>query len=82
MLKSILFKLLIKSVNFFKPLIRVIADQADIALLSPRMPNGQHPLVFMDDEKTLRNNIPKSVYFNTRSGKITVGSNTVFENML
>ena len=54
------------------------ADEADVALFYPRIPNGQHPLIFKDIEAVLKNNIPKSVYFNTRSGMISVGANTVF----
>ena len=54
------------------------AEEADVALFYPRVPNGQHPLIFKDEEAVLKNNIPKSVYFNTRSGKVSVGANTVF----
>ncbi len=83
MFKNIFYKLLVKIVKKFKPIIRIIAEQADLALHTPRMPNGQNPLIFIDDENKLINNIPKSVYFNTRSGLIKIGSNTVFgENVM
>ena len=76
--KSILYKLLVYIIRCFKPFIRFIAEKSDIALLTPRMANGQNSLIFNDNDITLQNNIPKSVYFNTRSGNILIGSNTVF----
>jgi acetyltransferase-like isoleucine patch superfamily enzyme len=78
MLKSIFLKIIKKTVRLLKPLLRFAAEEADLALFYPRLAIGQHPLVFKDNENIVKNNIPKSVYFNTRSGKITVGSNTVF----
>lgn len=41
-------------------------------------PHGQHPLIFADDAETLNSHVPRSVYFNTRSGAIRVGRSTVF----
>ena len=78
MLKFIFIKLLRKIAKFFRPVIRIVAEEADLALFSPRLPNGQNPLIFKDREDVVKHLIPKSVYFNTRSGKITVGSNTCF----
>ena len=78
MLKFLVLKIFKKTVRFLKPLLRIVAEEADLALFYPRLAMGQHPLVFKDNENVLKNNIPKSVYFNTRSGKITIGSNTVF----
>jgi acetyltransferase-like isoleucine patch superfamily enzyme len=78
MLKSIFLKIIKKTARVLKPLLRIAAEEADLVLFYPRLAIGQHPLVFKDNENILKNNIPKSVYFNTRSGKITVGSNTVF----
>lgn len=83
MLKSHLIKIIKKIVLLFKPLIRFAAEESDLALYYPRLGIGQYPVEFKDSDNILRNNIPKSVYFNTRSGKITVGSNTVFgENVM
>lgn len=39
---------------------------------------GQHPLVFDGGDDQLKHQVPRSCYFNTRSGSITVGKNTVF----
>ena len=41
-------------------------------------PSGQHPLIVEDPPEEARRNIPRSVHFNTRSGRILVGANTVF----
>jgi Hexapeptide repeat of succinyl-transferase len=41
-------------------------------------PSGQHPLIVEDPPEQARRNIPRSVHFNTRSGRIFVGANTVF----
>lgn len=78
MIKALFLKLLKNTLRIIKPLLRIAAEEADLALLYPRLANGQHPLIFKDQENIIKHNIPKSVYFNTRSGKITVGSNTVF----
>jgi acetyltransferase-like isoleucine patch superfamily enzyme len=39
---------------------------------------GQHPLVIEDSPEEARAHIPRTVMFNTRSGSIHVGRNTVF----
>lgn len=39
---------------------------------------GQNPLVIHDSTEAARQNIPRSVRFNTRSGRIVVGANTIF----
>jgi acetyltransferase-like isoleucine patch superfamily enzyme len=39
---------------------------------------GQHPLSIEDLPEIARHNIPRSVFFNTRSGAIFVGADTVF----
>lgn len=78
--KNILFKhidrVLTQIIVLCRPLIRYVATRADLRLDYPCEGRGQHPLILEDTND--RNNIPKSVYFNTRSGKITVGKNTVF----
>lgn len=78
MIKSVLLKFLIIIVKKFKPLIRLVAEHADISIHTPKLPNGQNPLIFLDDITSVDYNTPKSVKFNTRSGKIIVGKNTVF----
>ena len=39
---------------------------------------GQHPLIIEDPPAQARAHIPRTVMFNTRSGRIRVGTNTVF----
>jgi acetyltransferase-like isoleucine patch superfamily enzyme len=39
---------------------------------------GQHPLIVGDSPELARQRIPRSVHFNTRSGRIVVGPDTVF----
>ena len=39
---------------------------------------GRHELIFDDDFSEVVHQVPRSCYFNTASGKITVGKNTVF----
>jgi acetyltransferase-like isoleucine patch superfamily enzyme len=69
---------LYKVVKLFKPMIRAIADAADLKLSYPHTPLGNHALIFKDAPSVYIHNIPKSATFNTRSGKIVVGENTVF----
>jgi acetyltransferase-like isoleucine patch superfamily enzyme len=46
-------------------------------------PNGENPLLIKGGKYQQENQIPRTVYFNTRSGNITVGKNTVFgENVM
>ncbi|MFD3275477.1 acyltransferase [Aquirufa echingensis] len=83
MIKLIFLKFARHLIRFIKPLIRFIAEEADLVLYYPRLAIGQNQLLFKDSVKDISNNIPKSVYFNTRSGQISIGSNTVFgENVM
>lgn len=77
-IKSILVKLIRGLTIFFKPLIRYIAECADIKLNYPWTGTGGHPVIFEDRKEIYQQQIPKSTTFNTRSGKIVVGSNCVF----
>ena len=74
MLKRILYRL----IKMLRPVIRMVADQADLKLNYPHTSLGNHALIFEDKPEVYIHNIPKSAIFNTRSGKITVGKNTVF----
>ena len=67
-----------------RPLIRHVAYICDIEVENPPYtPLGQNPLIFEDPPEIYREHIPRSVMFNTRSGKIVVGRNTVFgENVM
>jgi acetyltransferase-like isoleucine patch superfamily enzyme len=55
-----------------------LADLYDIRINKHVSPQGQHPVILKGSLEEAKNNIPKTVYFNTRSGSITVGENTVF----
>lgn len=59
----------------FRPTIWKLANLYDIKINMHCIAQGQNPLII---EEMTKKNIPKSVYFNTRSGKIIIGSNTVF----
>jgi len=67
-----------------RPFIRHIAYLCDIKVEPPAYtPLGQNPLIFLDPVEVYKDHIPRSVMFNTRSGKIVVGKNTVFgENVM
>jgi acetyltransferase-like isoleucine patch superfamily enzyme len=78
MASGFLNKILIKIVHRAKPLIQFVAYHADLKVLAPWTGQGQHPLIFEDTTGAYKDHIPKSVYFNTRSGRIVVGRNTVF----
>ena len=77
-MKEYFLKILIKVVHLLRPLIRFLAVHSDIKVLYPWHASGQHPLIFEDTSEKYKEQIPKSTHFNTRSGKIVVGKNTVF----
>ncbi len=62
--------------SLIKRILRYLADKADIKLNYAWVGMGQHDLIL--DDPNFKNNIPKTVFFNTRSGNIKVGTNTVF----
>jgi maltose O-acetyltransferase len=65
-------------IRITKPLVWRLAEAYDLRVDRPLHAYGQHPLVIGGDRAKALHNIPKSVYFNTRSGCIVVGENTVF----
>lgn len=65
-------------VRWTRPLVQRIARAYGVPVESGLTAVGQHPLRLEDPPEVARHNIPRSVYFNTRSGSITVGANTVF----
>jgi acetyltransferase-like isoleucine patch superfamily enzyme len=71
-------RLLLGFVAWTKPAVRSVALLYDIRVTYPWTAQGQHPLLMKGEPAGIRNNVPKSVYFNTRSGSITVGEGTVF----
>ena len=60
-----------------KRVLRVILNFANVRLNYPRISNGRY-LLILRDEKLAKSQIPDSVTFNTMSGNISVGRNTVF----
>lgn len=67
-----------KLLSLFRPLIRAVAFHSDLKLNYPHTAMGQHELIFKDNKSVYIHNIPSSVTFNTRSGKIVIGKNTIF----
>lgn len=61
-----------------RPLVWRIANAYDLRINRAWSPQGRHALIHEDSIDSFRNNVPKSVYFNTRSGTISIGANTVF----
>lgn len=61
-----------------KPFVLKVAGAYGIKVERSGIAYGQHPLVFEGGEEQIRHQTPASVYFNTRSGSIRVGKNTVF----
>jgi len=70
--------LLRKFVLLTKPYVWRIASAYDIHVYRPRTAYGRFPLVLEDDPGEAEHHIPKTVLFNTSSGRIFVGRNTVF----
>jgi hypothetical protein len=82
-MKQILQHLIFKFIDRYSPLVRSIADRCDIALYHPWRPHGSNEVIFLDPLDKVKHQVPKSVYFNTASGKIIVGKNVVFgENVM
>lgn len=65
-------------IKLIRPAVRRLALACGIKLNFPHMALGEHSLVFEGAEEVYKGNIPASAIFNTRSGKIVVGKNTVF----
>lgn len=61
-----------------RPSVWRVAEFYDIRINSHVRPQGQHPVVIEGGDFAIRHQIPKSVYFNTRSGSIVIGKNCVF----
>jgi len=67
-----------KLIALTKPWVWRIAEAYDIRVDRPRMAYGRNALTIEDDPDEARHHIPKTVRFNTSSGNIFVGKNTVF----
>jgi len=55
-----------------------IARAYHLKIEVPAHPHGRFPVVIEGGEQQIRKHIPPSVYFNTASGRITVGAETSF----
>lgn len=71
-------KLIVWVVDKTRRYVWSLANLYDIRINKHLSPQGQHPVILKGGLEDAKNNIPKTVYFNTRSGSITVGENTVF----
>lgn len=74
MIKNILIKLR----PLIRPLVRFLAEISDVRVNHHCVAQGQNKLIIEDFEYAKNHNIPKSVYFNTRSGIIRAEKSKVF----
>ena len=65
-------------IRWTKPIVWKVAEAYDLKIHKHCIGSGSHPVVVLGGDEQKRNMIPKSVYFNTRSGKIVIGSESVF----
>ena len=70
-----LFQLLVKAT---KPIVWRLANAYDLKVERPLFASGQHSLMIRGDPAKAMQRIPKSAYFNTRSGTIEIGEDTIF----
>lgn len=69
--------------NSIRPLVERLADFYNIPIRKGFMVYGQNKLILEDEETSRRRFISKSAYFNTRSGNISIGKNTLIsENVM
>lgn len=61
-----------------KSVVWELAEYYDIRINKHVRPQGQHPVIIKGGDFAARHQIPKTVYFNTRSGSIIIGEDTVF----
>lgn len=71
-------RLLERFVRMTRRYVWALADAYHIKVVRPGQKHGQYPLLIHGGEYQVSHQIPASVYFNTRSGAIEVGANTVF----
>lgn len=72
-----------KFVHFTRPFVWRIARAYSLEISQLPHAAGQNQLVFLGSIDQVLEQIPRSCYFNTRSGKIVVGKNSVFgENVM
>jgi acetyltransferase-like isoleucine patch superfamily enzyme len=77
------YKVLKKLVKITRPFVWKIARAYSLKVIPFPIAAGRHELIFRGDHDKVTHQVPGSCYFNTASGKITVGENTVFgENVM
>lgn len=77
-LKSRLLRIVGWIVRLTKPYVWRLAEAYGVRVDRPGHAYGQYPLIFEGGAEQIRHQTPASVYFNTRSGSIRIGKNTVF----
>ena len=75
--RSYLGRLVSVFVRITKPLVHRVAIAYELHVDTHLAPQGENA-IFFEDPEFARNAIPASAYFNTRSGTISVGRDTVF----
>lgn len=65
-------------INNTKPWVWRLAEAYDIKVQRPGYAWGENPVIFEEGVGVLTRSIPKSTYFNTASGTITIGEKVVF----
>jgi acetyltransferase-like isoleucine patch superfamily enzyme len=71
-------RILKRLITFTKPWVWRLAEAYDIRVDRPHMAYGRNALIIEDEPKEAIHHIPKTVRFNTSSGNIFIGKNTVF----
>lgn len=71
-------RLLKAFIRLTSPLVWRLASAYNLRVERPLHAHGQNPLIIEGDREEALLRIPRSVYFNTRSGSIRVGHDTVF----
>ena len=77
-LKSKFLQIASRIIHITKPFVWKLASAYGIKIEQSGIAHGQHPLIIEGGIEQLLHQTPASVYFNTRSGSIRVGKNTVF----
>ena len=65
-------------VRYTKRYVWAVARAYNLKIEIPAYPHGRFPVVIEGGDQQIQNNIPASVYFNTASGTISIGSGTSF----
>ncbi|MFA6635545.1 MAG: DapH/DapD/GlmU-related protein [Candidatus Omnitrophota bacterium] len=81
-MKAFLKRVVLRILAMMEPAFNIAAEFYGVDLRKKYRVYGQNPVIFEDPE-TERRFVPRSTYFNTRSGSIFVGANAMFgENVM